>query len=55
VRAQDLERVVMKLLERDLSARYATAEAAVTELLDCTDAPKNGREALTRIPRGAVS
>jgi serine/threonine-protein kinase len=43
---KDLERIVMKLLERDLPARYATAEAAVAELLDCADAPRNGREAL---------
>jgi serine/threonine-protein kinase len=46
---KDLERVTMKLLERDLPARYATAEAAVQDLLECDDAPKNGREALTRI------
>ncbi|MBA3818792.1 MAG: serine/threonine protein kinase, partial [Deltaproteobacteria bacterium] len=43
---KDLERVVMKLLERDLPARYATAEAAITDLLDCADAPRAGREAL---------
>ncbi|MDB4953898.1 MAG: serine/threonine protein kinase [Myxococcales bacterium] len=46
---KDLERVVMKLLERDLPARYATAESAIQDLLECADAPKNGREALTRI------
>ena len=46
---KDLERVTMKLLERDLSQRYATAEAAVQDLLECGGAPKNGREALTRI------
>jgi len=44
---KDLERVVMKLLERDLSARYATAEDALHELLECADSPKAGREALT--------
>ena len=43
---KDLERVCMKLLERDLSARYATAEAAIAALLACADAPKNGRELL---------
>jgi serine/threonine protein kinase len=43
---KDLERVVMKLLERDLPARYPTAEAALDELLECADAPKAGREAL---------
>ncbi len=46
---KDLERVTMKLLERDLPARYATAELAVADLLDCEDAPKNGRELLTQM------
>lgn len=46
---KDLERVVMKLLERDLPARYATAEQAVSDLLDCAGAPKNGREALSML------
>jgi serine/threonine protein kinase len=46
---KDLERVVMKLLERDLPSRYATAEAAITDLLDCASAPKNGREALINL------
>ena len=44
---KDLERVVMKLLERDLPARYATAEEAIAELLEVDDAPKAGRELLT--------
>ncbi len=43
---KDLERVVMKLLERDLPARYATAEAAIADLLACADAPKDGRALL---------
>ncbi len=43
---KDLEKVVMTLLERDMPRRYPTAEAAITELLDCSDAPRNGREAL---------
>ena len=43
---KDLERVTMRLLERDLPARYATAEQALHDLLECTDAPKAGREAL---------
>jgi serine/threonine protein kinase len=43
---KDVERVVMKLLERDLPARYPTAEAAIHDLLECADAPRNGREAL---------
>ena len=46
---KDLERVVMKLLERDVAARYRTAEEAIAELLDCADAPRNGREVLTSI------
>jgi serine/threonine-protein kinase len=46
---KDLERVVMKLLERDLGARYATAEQAIDDLLACEDAPKNGREQLMRV------
>ena len=45
---KDIERVVMKLLERDLPARYPTAEAAISDLLDCADAPKSGRELLMR-------
>src|SRR4029453_4442038 len=43
---KDLERVTMKLLERELPARYATGEDALTDLLECNDAPKRGREAL---------
>ncbi len=45
---KDVERVVMKLLERDLPARYPTAEAAISDLLDCADAPKSGRELLMK-------
>ncbi len=44
---KDLERITMKLLERDLPARYATAELALADLLHCADAPKAGRELLT--------
>src|SRR5262249_31238983 len=46
---KDLERVVMKLLERDLPARYATAEEAIADLLNCDDAPRAGREALIAV------
>jgi serine/threonine-protein kinase len=46
---KDLERVTMKLLERDLPARYATAEQAIADLLDCAEAPKNGRELLIKV------
>ncbi len=45
---KDVERVVMKMLERDIQARYPTAEAAVSDLLDCTDSPKTGRELLMK-------
>lgn len=46
---KDLERVVMKLLERDLPARYRTAELAIHDLLECADAPRNGREGLINL------
>ncbi|MEJ7602524.1 MAG: serine/threonine-protein kinase [Kofleriaceae bacterium] len=46
---KDLERVCMKLLERDLPARYETAEHALHELLECNDAPKAGREQLVAV------
>jgi len=42
---RDVERVTMKLLERDLVARYASAEDALTELMACEDA-RGGRELL---------
>ncbi|HEX4456151.1 MAG TPA: serine/threonine-protein kinase [Kofleriaceae bacterium] len=45
----DLEHVCMKLLERDLPARYATAEDANADLMECADAPRNGREQLVQI------
>ncbi|HEV7556593.1 MAG TPA: serine/threonine-protein kinase, partial [Kofleriaceae bacterium] len=45
---KDLEKVVMKMLERDVNARYATAEDAIADLLDCNDAPKGGRDVLMR-------
>ncbi|MBA2540637.1 MAG: hypothetical protein H0V17_13450, partial [Deltaproteobacteria bacterium] len=43
---KDVERVVMKLLERDMPSRYATAEQALHDLLECVDTPKAGREVL---------
>jgi eukaryotic-like serine/threonine-protein kinase len=46
---KDVERVTMKLLEREVSARYATAEDALADLLECNDAPKRGREALSEL------
>jgi serine/threonine protein kinase len=45
---KDLERVTMKLLERDLPARSATAEEAIGELLECQAAITGGRELLVR-------
>lgn len=45
---KDLERVAMKLLERDLKMRYRTAEEAIADLLACDAAPRNGREQLKR-------
>ena len=39
----------MKLLERDLPARYATAGAALRELLACADSPRDGRELLVKL------
>jgi len=41
---RDLERVVMRLLERDVATRYATAEDAIADLMACDDAPRGGRE-----------
>jgi serine/threonine protein kinase len=46
---RDLERVVMKLLERDLAVRYATAEEAIADLMACEDAPRGGREELIAV------
>jgi serine/threonine-protein kinase len=43
---KDVVKVVMKLLERELPARYATAEAAIRDLLACSAAPRDGRELL---------
>jgi eukaryotic-like serine/threonine-protein kinase len=46
---RDLERVVMRLLERDLVTRYATAEEAIADLMACGDAPRGGREELIAV------
>jgi serine/threonine protein kinase len=45
----DVCAVVMRLLERDVARRYATAEAARMDLLACGDAPRDGRTELTRL------
>ncbi len=44
----DLEAVAMRLLERDLSRRFATAEDAIEALAQCADAPRDGRGELVR-------
>ena len=46
---RDLERVTMKLLDRELAARYAAAELAIADLMKCGDAPRAGREAVSAI------
>ncbi len=43
---KDLDRITMKLLERDLAQRYATAEEANADLLQCGEAPKAGRDVI---------
>src|SRR5689334_20315467 len=45
----DLERIAMRLLERNLLARYATAEDAIDELLACKAAPRGGRDELVAV------
>jgi serine/threonine protein kinase len=46
---KDVERVCMKLLERDMPVRYATAEEVVNDLLECESAPRNGRAMLAQL------
>jgi eukaryotic-like serine/threonine-protein kinase len=46
---KDVERVTMKLLERDLPARYATAEEAIADLMNCADAPRSGPDVLIAV------
>jgi len=45
----DLEAVVMKLLAREPGQRYATAEDAVDDLLQCQHAPRDGRRELEHL------
>ncbi len=45
---KDLERVIMKMLERELPARYPNAEAAIQDLMQCSAAPRDGRELLKK-------
>jgi len=46
---RDVEAVVMKLLERDRTRRYASAEQAIDDLSGCANAPRNGRRELIRM------
>ena len=47
--ATDLEAVVMRLLERDVASRYATAEQASEALARCVDASLRSRSELARL------
>ena len=46
---KDLERITMKLLERDLPARYPNAEAAIVDLMAASASSQGGRDALIEI------
>ena len=55
----DLEAIVMKLLARDPNLRYPNAEAVIADLVNCRDAPRDGRSELvqlvaTRFPDNAL-
>jgi serine/threonine protein kinase len=55
---EDIERITMRLLERDRSRRYQMAGAAIEALVACAPYPKNGRELVSgllgeRLPAGA--
>ena len=45
----DIDAVTMRLLERDLSRRYATASEALEELLSCRDATNRGSQLLADV------
>jgi len=45
----EVDRITMRLLERDRSRRYDTAGAAIEALLECAAYPKNGRELLSAL------
>lgn len=47
--APDVEAVVMKLLAKQPSERYQTAEEAIAELARCVDHPRDGRTALATL------
>ena len=57
--APDIDAIVMKLLARDPNHRYPTAEAVIADLVNCQDAPRDGRSELvqllaTRFPDNAL-
>jgi hypothetical protein len=45
----DLNAITMKLLDRELDARYPTCEDALDDLMACHDAPRNGRDELAML------
>lgn len=45
----DVEAIAMKLLARDRNDRFSTAETAIQALLQCRDAPRDGRDELIDI------
>ena len=46
---QDIERITMRLLERDPGRRYATAGAVIEAVMACPAYPRNGRELLAEL------
>jgi eukaryotic-like serine/threonine-protein kinase len=46
---RDLDRICMKLLERELPARYTSGEEVVEDLLRCEDAPRGGSKELVTL------
>jgi hypothetical protein len=46
---RDLDRICMKLLERELPARYPSGEEVVEDLLRCEDAPRGGSKELVTL------
>ena len=45
----DLELIAMRLLDRDINARFPSAEDVIDALLACADAPKGGRDDLIAV------
>lgn len=45
---RDVDEITMKLLARNRDDRYANAEAAITDLLSCDGAPRDGRGELVQ-------